>query len=55
MSYIIIYNYIPLLWVSIHCQSKMENKIYKQGKVDDRSPILQPVRFRDKKQNENRT
>ena len=32
---------------------KLENKIYKLGKVDDRIPVLQLARSRGKKQKEN--
>ena len=27
--------------VSIHIESKMENNVYKLGKIDDRIPVLQ--------------
>ena len=42
------YNYISLVWASIHCESKMEKKkkkIYKLSKVDDRIlvPQLDPA------------
>ena len=47
--------YISLVWVSIHCESKMKSRFYKLWKGDDKIPILQLARFRSKKRNVNET
>ena len=43
------HNYIPLVYASIHCESKNEKKISKLRKGDDRIQILQLARSRSKK------
>ena len=43
---------ITLVWVSIHCESKMEKQDLQDGKVDDRIQIQQIARSRNKRQKE---
>ena len=41
---------ITQVWVKIHCEiKKWKNKIYKQGKFNNRIQMLQLVRFRNKR------
>ena len=42
------YTVISLLWVNIHCKSKISKQGLQLWKGDDRIPILQLGRFRSK-------
>ena len=43
-----LYNYIPLVWASIHCKLKMDGEIGEDGKIWYRTPTLQVPRSRSK-------